>query len=85
MAGLFTPNGQKTKGEKQFKEQAASIELWLKYFACMPPNERASVFDEAGYQLSLYNLLIEQAADTLSESEIKTMKENLLQFAAKLG
>jgi hypothetical protein len=40
--------------------------------------------DEAGYQLSLYNELIKQAADTLPEAELKTMKEKLMVFTGKL-
>jgi len=84
MARLYTANGGKQQGETRFKELATSLEGWLKYFATFPPNERKTITDEAGYQLSLYNELINQAKDTLSAPELTAMKEKLIAFAGKL-
>ena len=85
LAGLYAKNSQKQLGETRFQELAASLEDWLKYYSTFPANQKESILDEAGYQLSLYNELIKQAADTLPESKLKNMKEKLMQFAGKLG
>ena len=85
LASLYTKNSQKQLGEKKFRELAASLEEWMKYYSSFPTNQKESILDEARYQLSLYNELIKQAADTLSESELKSMKEKLMVFAGKLG
>lgn len=85
MASLYIKNGQKEMGEIRFKELALSLEEWLRYYTAFPANKRKSITDEAGYQLSLYNELIEQAADTLREAELKVMKEKLMRFAGKLS
>jgi len=84
MARLYTTNGMKQQGAARFKELATSLEGWLKYFVTFSPNERKSITDEAGYQLSLYNELINQAKDTLSAPELTAMKEKLIAFAGKL-
>jgi len=85
MASLYVKNGQKQMGEIRIKELAASLEEWLKYYASFPSNKRKTFADEAGFQLSLYNELIEQAADTLHEAELKLMKEKLMLYAGKLS
>ncbi|HAQ18818.1 MAG TPA: DUF2723 domain-containing protein [Prolixibacteraceae bacterium] len=85
MASLYVKNGQKQSGEIRFKELASSLEEWLRYFVTFPANERKSISDEAGYQLSLYNELIKQASDTLQEAELKVIKEKLMLFAGKLN
>lgn len=85
MASLYVKNGQKQMGEIRIKELAASLEEWLKYYASFPSNKRKTFADEAGFQLSLYNELIEQAADTLQEAELKLMKEKLMLYAGKLS
>jgi len=84
LAGLYAKNGQKQLGEDRFQELATSLEEDLKYYSTFPPNQKESILDEAGYQLSLYNELIKQAADTLPEAELKTMKEKLMVFTGKL-
>lgn len=85
MASLYARNGQKQLGEKRFSELAAMLEEQLTYFGSFPFDQRKSIVDDAGYQLSLYNELISQASDTLSEGELKRMKERLMVFAEKLG
>jgi hypothetical protein len=85
MAGLYAPNGQKTLGEVRIKELSHSLEEWLSYYASFPPEQKASIQEEAGYQLALYGELIKQAQGTLSEKEITQLKENLMTYAQKLG
>jgi len=85
MASLYASNGQKASGENRFRVLAASLEESLIYYSGFDPRQKKSIADEAGYQLSLYNELIEQAKDTLQETEIKAMKEKLLLFAGKLS
>ncbi|MDP2337898.1 MAG: DUF2723 domain-containing protein [Bacteroidota bacterium] len=84
MARLYEPNGKKQRGEIRFKELATSLEEGLSYFASFPVNEKKSIIDEAGYQLSLYNELVNQGKDTLSEPELKAMREKLMAFAGRL-
>jgi len=84
LASLYTQIGQKQLGKDRFQELATSLEEELKYYSTFPPNQKESILDEAGYQLSLYNELIKQAADTLSEAELKRMNERLREFAGKL-
>jgi hypothetical protein len=82
MAGLYTKNNQKPAGEAQFRQLAGSLEEWLQYYSSFSKNERSTVLDKAEYQLSLYNELLKQAADTLSSSELIKMKEKFVAFAA---
>ncbi|MDO8929803.1 MAG: hypothetical protein Q7W54_12555, partial [Bacteroidota bacterium] len=84
MAQLYARNGQRQLGEHRFRELASSIEEGLIYFGSFPSNLKKSIIDDAGYQLSLYNELIQQAKDTLTEQELKAMKERLMAFAQKL-
>ncbi|BBE19194.1 membrane protein [Aquipluma nitroreducens] len=84
LASLYERNGQKQLGEVRFQNLAKSLEEGLKYYSSFPSNQKESVLDEASFQLSLYNELIKQAADTLPESELKSMKEKLMVFAGKL-
>ena len=84
-AALYNRIGQKQLGQIKFQELANSLEEGLVYFSNFPPNKKKTIDEEAGYQLSLYNELINQAADTLSESELNSMKEKLMVFAGKLG
>jgi len=84
LASLYTKNSQKQLGETRFQELATSLEEWMKYYSTFPTSQKESILDDAGYQLSLYNELIKQAVDTLSESELKSMKEKLMLFAGKL-
>jgi len=83
-AALYNRIGQKQLGQTKFQELANSLEEGLAYFSSFPPNQMEAILEEAGYQLSLYNELIKQAADTLSEPELKSMKEKLMAFAGKL-
>ncbi len=85
MAALYEPNGQKAIGEERFRKLAASLEEQLSYFSSFNAKEKDSIYDEAGYQLSLYNELIKQAETTLPELELKEMKEKLLQYAARFS
>ena len=85
LASLYTRNGQKQLGEDRFQELAASLEEWMKYYSTFSARQKETILDEAGYQMSLYNELIKQAADTLPEAELKSMKEKLMVFAEKLG
>lgn len=84
LAALYAKNEQKGLGKAKFQELAQSLEEWLQYYAAFPEDQKKSVENEAGYQLSLYNELIKQAADTLSEPELKSMKEKLMAFAGKM-
>ncbi len=84
LTSLYAKNGQKQLGAARFQELGTSLEEGLKYYSTFPANQKESILDEAGYQLSLYNELVKQAADTLSESELKNMKEKLMAFAKKL-
>jgi hypothetical protein len=83
MAELYVRNGEKQDGEKQFRKLANSIEDWLNYYTTFQGNQKESILDEAGYQLSLYNELIKQANDTLSDQELADMKQKLTAFATK--
>lgn len=85
MAGLYARNGQKPQGEARIKELSRSLEEWLSYYASFPPSQKASIMEEAGYQLALYGELIKQAQDTLTQKEIMQLKENLMAYAQKLG
>lgn len=85
MASLYAQNEQKALGEKRFRELTASIEENLTYYSEFKSQQKKSILDEAAYQLSLYNELIQQAANTLSENELKSMKEKLIHFAEKLS
>ena len=85
MAGLYTSNGQKQTGENRFRQLATSLEEQLQYYSNFDISQKKSISSEASYQLSLYNELIKQAADTLPDTELKTMKEKLMQFAEQLG
>ena len=85
LASLYIQIGQKQLGEVRFHELAQSLEEEMKYYSSFPSNQKESILDDAGYQLSLYNELIKQAADTLPEAELKNMKEKLMVFAGKLG
>ena len=85
LAALYAKNNQKELGKAKFQELTQSLEEWLQYYSSFPEDQKKSVENEAGYQLSLYNELIKQAADTLSEPELKSMKEKLVVFATKLS
>ena len=84
MAGLYTQNGKKQLGEIRFKELTTSLEDWLKYYTAFPANQKESIINDAGFQLTLYNELINQAKDTLPEQELNAMKERLMAFAGML-
>jgi hypothetical protein len=84
-ATLYNRIGQKQLGQTKFQELANALEEGLAYYSAFPTNHKESIQDEVGYQLSLYNELIKQAADTLSESELKSMKEKLMVFVGKLS
>ncbi len=84
MAALYTPNGEKVIGEKRFRELVNALEENLIYYSGFDSHQKKSIQEEAGYQLSLYNELIRQAADTLSETELKSMKEKLMAFVGKM-
>jgi hypothetical protein len=77
LAALYAPNGQKELGKVKFRELGSSLEEWLNYYLSFPSDKKPSILSDAEYQLSLYNELINQAADTLSEPELKAMKERL--------
>jgi hypothetical protein len=81
---LYEKNGEKGVGEKRFHELASSLEDWLTYYTSFPVNQKKAILNEAGYHLSLYNELINQAKDTLKEPELTAMKEKLMAFAGKL-
>jgi hypothetical protein len=85
MAALYAPNGEKAIGEKRFRELANSLEESLMYYSGSDSHQKKSIQEEIDYQLSLYNELIRQASDTLPESELKMMKEKMIQFAGKLS
>ncbi len=84
MAALYVANGEKEAGETQFRKLASSLEGWLNYYTTFQAYQKESILDDAGYQLSLYNELINQAKDTLSDQDLKTMKDKLMAFAGKL-
>ena len=85
MAGLYAKNGQPQSGEARIRELARSLEEWLSYYASFSPQQKASIQEEAGYQLALYGELISQSAQTLSPEEISKMEDCLLAYAQKLG
>ena len=85
LAGLYAQIGQKQLAQTKFQELANSLEEELNYYISFPANQKESVLNEADYQLSLYNELINQAADSLSEPALKVMKEKLMVFAGKLS
>lgn len=85
LASLYARNGEKELGKTRFKELATSLEETLNYLGSFPSGQKQSIEGEAGYQLSLYDELIRQASDTLSEPELEKMKEKLIVFAGKLG
>lgn len=84
MASFYSSNGQKQQGENRFRELASSLEEQLTYFSSFAASHKKAIRDEASYQLALYNEIINQASDTLSEAELKRMKERLMVFAEKL-
>lgn len=81
LASLYEKNGEKETGRKRVQELAASLESWLNYFTKFPRNQKAAILDDAEYRLSLYNELINQAKDTLSQQELDAMKQKLIAFA----
>ena len=85
MAGLYVKNGQKQPGEAHIKKLAHSLEEWISYYASFSRQQKASIMTEAAYQLALYDELIRQAKDTLTDNEITQMKEKLMAYAAKLA
>lgn len=85
LAALYAKNDQKAAGKAKFQELSKSLEEWLIYYSEFPSSQKESVLEDAGYKLSLYNELIKQAADTLSESELKTLKEKLITYANKFS
>ena len=85
MASFYASNGQKQLGGNRFRELASSLEEQLTYFSSFAASQKKAIRDEASYQLALYNELINQASDTLSDAELKRMKERLMVFAEKLG
>lgn len=84
MAGLYAANGNKQQYKSRVKKLSASLEEWLTYYSGFATNQKYSIRDEAGYQLSLYNELINQSADTFPKIELIAMKEKLINFAKKL-
>jgi len=85
VASLYTTNGDKNIGEERFDELAASLEEWLRFYSSFPKEQRKSIAEESGYQLSLYNELIKQAQHTLPESKLEKMRETLMPFSSGLS
>jgi len=85
MAGLYTQNGAKDEGRKKFLELVDSLDEWLNYLSGFSKDQKNAIIDEASYKFALYDELIRQAKNTLTEKEISGMKEKLLEIAAKLG
>jgi hypothetical protein len=85
LAALYARNDQKEMGKVKFQELSKSLEEWLHYYSAFPKNQKETILEDAGYKLSLYNELINQSADTLSEPERKAMKEKLMLFAKQLS
>lgn len=83
MASLYARNGQKQLGEKRFRELAAMLEEQLAYFSSFAASQKKAIRDEASYQLALYNELINQASDTLSEKELESMRNKLTAYVEK--
>jgi len=85
LAGLYAKNEQKEIGKAKFQELSQSLEEWLVYYSSFQKDQKPSVLEDAEYKLSLYNELIKQASDTLSETELKAMKEKLITYANKFS
>lgn len=85
LAGLYAKNDQKAAGKAKFQELSKSLEEWLLYYSEFSGSQKMSILEDAGYKLSLYNELIKQAGDTLSESELKALKEKLITYANKFS
>jgi hypothetical protein len=85
MAALYAKNGAKEEGRTQFLLLANSFEEWLNYLASYKGQQKKQIIDEASYRIALYDELINQAKDTLSEQEITNMKEKLLKVAARFS
>jgi len=83
LAELYASNNQQKLGAIRVKELAKSFEEWLSYYSSFPRNQRKTIADEAGYQLSLYNELIKRSSKLVSEAELENMNKNLMQFAAQ--
>ncbi|MFY9154192.1 MAG: DUF2723 domain-containing protein [Prolixibacteraceae bacterium] len=84
MAELYAANGDEHQYKIRFKELSDSLEEWLTYYSGIAPNQKISIRDEAGYQLSLYNELINQAKDSFPKNELLAMNEKLMKFARAL-
>lgn len=84
MAELYTQNGAKEEGRKKFLELAGSLEEWLNYLSSFKPDQKKLVFDELSYRMALYDELIKQAKDTLTENELSKMKGKLMVYIGKL-
>jgi len=84
MAELYTQNGAKDEGRKKFFELAGSLEEWLNYLSSFRSDQKKMVFDEASYRIALYDELIKQAKDTLTEDELTRMKGKLMAYIGKL-
>lgn len=85
LAGLYARNDQKEAGKAKFQELSKSLEEGLLYYSGFSGSQKESILEDAGYKLSLYNELIKQASDTLSESELKVLKEKLIAYANKFS
>lgn len=85
LAGLYARNNQKEVGKSKFQKLSVSLEEWLNYYSGFATEQKEAILEDAGYKLSLYNELIKQAADTLSETELKILKEKLIAYANKLS
>lgn len=84
MAGLYAANGDLQHYRIRVNELAESMEERLTYYSGFEANQKMSIRDEAGYQLSLYNELINQAKDTFPKNELLAMNEKLMNFAREL-
>lgn len=85
LAGLYARNDQKEAGKAKFQELSKSLEEGLLYYSGFSGSQKESILEDAGYKLSLYNELIKQASDTLSELELKVLKEKLIAYANKFS
>ena len=84
MVKLYASNGKESQYQHRFNELASSLEEWLRYYSDFPNRQKMLIRDEAGYQLSLYNELINQAKDSFPQEKILAMNQKLMQFAKTL-
>jgi hypothetical protein len=84
MAGLYARNGEVQEGKIRIQQLATSLEAWMNYLSGFSSNQNKLFPDEAAYQFSLYNELIKESKDKLTNDEQAAMKSKLMGYASRM-